>query len=113
MRCLVESSQAKVPMMPPIEGERGVLAGGYCASFCQVRGDLAFYKETFKFPAWNNADRMCWLCKATSQPDVPWSDFSDGAVWRNRLWTHTTYMEHLRAIGPPPRPLGKYSWIDY
>ena len=44
---------------------------------------------------------MCWMCSASSQPDIPWTDFSWGAAWRHTLWTHDSYMRHLTTIGAP------------
>ena len=31
----------------------------------QVRGDWEFYCDIFKFPRWNEANRMCWICRAS------------------------------------------------
>ena len=70
-------------------------------ALCQVRGDWSFYKEIFGFPAWNEGGNMCWMCSASSQPDMPWTDFSWGAAWRHTLWTHDSYMRHLTTIGAP------------
>ena len=39
-----------------------ILPFGAC--LVQIRGDWAFYKGVFGFPAWN-ADQICWLCRAT------------------------------------------------
>ena len=50
----------------PLAGGGAPLAGGWRAALCQVRGDWAFYCELFKFPQWNSAERMCWMCKASS-----------------------------------------------
>ena len=76
------------------------LAGGWAAALCQVRGDWAFYTEVFQFPQWNSADRMCWLCRASSTVrDRAWTNSRPGAGWRRTRWTHEGYIEYLRAAG--------------
>ena len=78
----------------------GVLAGGWSGAACQVRGDWAFYTEVFGFPPWNGAQRMCWLCQASSTiPELAWTQMGPDAGWRRARWTHTTYLEHLRTAG--------------
>ena len=78
------------------------LAGGYRASFCQVRGDWAFYKEAFDFPAWNGAIRMCFLCFASSTiRALSWTDNAATALWRATLLTHETYLASLVADSKP------------
>ena len=53
------------------------------AVLVQVRGDWAFYKGVFNFPAWSN-EMCCWLCRATkgkgSRFDIRLC--SDTASWR-------------------------------
>ena len=43
-----------------------LLAGGWRGALCQMRGDWAYYCEVFNFPKWNGAERMCFLCRASS-----------------------------------------------
>ena len=50
-------------------------------------------------PAWNGRDKMCFLCGATSGVEVPWSDFSEEAEWRNHRWSHDAYMAYLIKTG--------------
>ena len=45
---------------------RGELAGGWRGALCHIRGDWALYTEVFKFPQRNDAQRMCFLCRASS-----------------------------------------------
>ena len=72
------------------------LAGGWAAALCQVRGEWAF----FQFPKWNGADRMCWLCRASSTVrELAWTDARPGAGWRRTRWTHEAYIDYLRAAG--------------
>ena len=76
------------------------IAGGWRAALCQVRGDWAFYTEVFRFPAWNSAERMCWLCRASSTiRRLSWADSRPGAGWRGTRWSHETYLEFLRGAG--------------
>ena len=49
---------------------------------------------------------MCWLCKASSVvEDLFWTDMNPTAGWRNALWTHEAYLEHLQAKGSDPPAL--------
>ena len=84
----------------PLGGGGEELAGGWRGSICQLRGDWAVYCELFKFPQWNSAERMCWLCKASStNPAMAWVRFGPGAGWRKTKWTHEAYLAFLRAAG--------------
>ena len=84
----------------PLEGGGEQLAGGWRGAICQLRGDWVFYCELFKFPQWNSANRMCWLCQASSvDPALAWSHFGPGAGWRKTRWTHESYMRYLRLAG--------------
>ena len=84
----------------PMIGGGNILVGGYRGALSQVRGGWAFYCELFYFPQWNCADRMCWMCKASSNdPDLTWTDFSSTAGWRGTIWSHESYMTFLRTSG--------------
>ena len=86
----------------PFRGPRGPLAGPWRAAMCQVRGDWSFYKECFYFPQWNECERMCWLCRASSKiPHLAYTDHTWEAGWRDTLWEHHTYMDFLRYRGYP------------
>jgi hypothetical protein len=81
----------------PLNDGGNVLAGGFKASLCQIRGDWEFYTQVFKFPYWNGAVSMCWICRASgSIANLLWSDFRKTAGWRQTRWTHESYMRHLR-----------------
>ena len=76
------------------------LADGWRGALCQACADWAFYCEVFGFPQWNAAERMCWLCRASSTiPELVFSRFGPDAGWRSTRWTHETYIEYLRAAG--------------
>ena len=78
----------------------GLLAGGWRGALCQVRGDWAFYTEVFRFPSWNGAERMCWMCTASSTiRDLAFSNFAPNAKWRSTRWSHESYLAYLRAVG--------------
>ena len=78
----------------------GLLAGGWRGAVCQARGDWAFYTEVFRFPTWNSAERMCWLCKASSTiRELAFSNFAPDAKWRSTRWSHESYLAHLRSLG--------------
>ena len=78
----------------------GPLANGWRGAVCQARGDWAFYTEVFKFPAWNCAETMCWMCRASSTiKDLAFSNFAPRSGWRRTRWTHESYLAHLRGLG--------------
>ena len=76
------------------------LAGGFCGVMCQIKGDWAFYKEALGFPQWNEAVRVCWLCRASStNPLLRWTDCTANAAWKDTVWDHETDCEHVRSSG--------------
>ena len=75
------------------------LAGGYRGSLCQVRGDWEFYATLFSFPKWNCADRMCWMCDASSSGRLAFSNCGPAAPWRDTRQTHESYIARLAADG--------------
>ena len=85
----------------PMETPRELpLASGYKGVLANVRGDWAFYCELCGFPQWNCNDRMCWLCRASGTPGpLCWNKFADDAEWRDTLFTHGSYLRHLRVEG--------------
>ena len=84
----------------PLEGGGGLLAKGWRSSLCQMRGDWAWYCELFKFPQWNSAERMCWLCRASSTiPELGWVRLGGDAGWRRTRWSHESYLRFLRRVG--------------
>ena len=81
-----------------LQGEMGVRA-----MLCQSRGDWAWVKEVFGFPAWSSSE-ICWLCEA-NRDDVPFSDFSLSAAWRKKRRSATSLFARLREQGIPRSPL--------
>ena len=76
------------------------LAGYWRALLCQCRGDWAFFKECFYFPQWNAAERMCFVCRASSTiRALSWTNCNADAPWRHTVWTHESYMTFLREGG--------------
>ena len=76
------------------------LAGGWRGSLVQVRGDWQFYCQVFYFPAWNSNERMCPFCRASNVDKAClWTDFGPNATWRDRRWTHESYLNFLRTHG--------------
>ena len=83
----------------PRSGE--VLAAGWRGMCVQVRGDWEFYADVFRFPRWNNAENMCWVCRASSAiPALAWTA-RDGE-WRDTYRTHESYLAELAAAGREP-----------
>ena len=84
----------------PLAGGGAQLADGWRGALCQLRGDWAFYKELFHFPQWNSAERMCFMCRASSRDGpLAWVRFGPGAGWRKTKWTHEAYLRFLRGAG--------------
>ena len=51
----------------------------------------------FKFPAWNTAIRMCWLCMASSSIAIlAFTCCSSTAGWRGTKFSHEIFLQHLR-----------------
>ena len=42
------------------------VAEGWRGSLIQIRGDWEFLCSVFRFPYWNAAGNMCWMCSATN-----------------------------------------------
>jgi hypothetical protein len=103
MNVLLEGkTPERSPFDRPLLGGGVPLAGSWRAALCQARGDWAFYKECFHFPQWNAAERMCFVCRASSTiRRLSWTNFNDDAPWRGAYWTHQTYLDFLRGDGSP------------
>ena len=78
----------------------GPMAAG--AVLCQARGDWAFFKEVFNFPAWNCKDSMCWMCSANRDT---MKDFSLTASWRSNRRGPNDLLVSLRNQGVKPCPM--------
>ena len=73
----------------PMEGTRGYLVAGWKGILAQIRGDWQFYCELFKFPQWNCADNMCFMCGASSIiMALLFSNCTKNAGWRGTRRTH-------------------------
>lgn len=84
--------------------QRSSLSGalGAMAILCHCRGDWAFFKEVFNFPAWNARDSMCWMCNANKET---MKDGSQSAPWRSHRKGPNDLLRDLRAQGIRPCPL--------
>ena len=69
-------------------GNPAYLAGRWKGSLIQVRGDWEFYCTLFRFPAWNAAEEMCWLCRASARGDLKFSACGSNAAWRATRRNH-------------------------
>jgi hypothetical protein len=86
----------------PLEGGGRELASGYRGALCQIRGDWEFLWQLFHFGRWDGAVEMCPFCRASASiREHSWTDFTADAWWRDTVWTHDTYMDHLRMSGRP------------
>ena len=80
----------------PLPGKSGKLAGGWRACLTSCRGDWAWYCEIFGFPKWNENERMCWMCLASSTiKDLMFTDCSRRAGRRTTNFTHESYLAFL------------------
>ena len=84
-----------------IEGGGKYLAGGLRACLAQVRGDWEFYCSIFRFPKWNEAANMCWMCDASANGPLAFANCSADAPWRATRRTHESYVLKLAADGLP------------
>ena len=75
------------------------LAGKWRGSLIQIRGDWEFYCCMFKFPAWNTADSMCWLCKAAGHGELSFTNTGTGAAWRGTMRSHEDWVLEQEAAG--------------
>ena len=76
------------------------LFGSYSAVLAQVRGDWAFFCDTFHMPAWNSAVRMCWMCQASSTIDhLLWTNCCLDAGWRPTVFTNESFLEFATLHG--------------
>ena len=71
--------------------------GGCRGAAVQLRGDWEFFCQALNFPAVNSSPRMCWICKATNDPDslLCWTK----SGWRGTIVDHFEYLASLRAAG--------------
>ena len=91
-------------------GRLAVGGGRYLAQqfrgiLSQVRGDWEFHVSTFKFPSWQGADNMCWMCSASSRGALCFTNARVDAAWRATRRTHEMFIADFRARGEPLPPL--------
>ena len=76
------------------------LPAGGC--LCEVRGDWAFFKQTFDFPAWNTKSGVCWQCCCRPE-DI--RDTSLQASWRAQRLSPEQFVARQRMAGARASPL--------
>ena len=77
------------------------IAEGLRGCLCQIRGDWEFYASIFRFPRWNEAIRMCWLCRASSDGPLAFGNCAPDAPWRATKQNHDSYIADMLAQGRP------------
>ena len=83
-----------------INGGGQYLAQGFKGVLTQIRGDWEFYTQTFKMPRWDNAENMCWICRASAvHRDLLFTACGLGAGWRRTRRTHESWTAELAAEG--------------
>ena len=87
----------------PTGEKRTPIAGGFRGILTHIRGDWEFFGSALGLAKWNQSENMCPFCRASNM-DCPlaWTDFSDTAPWRSTLWTHESWLAHLRFSGKKP-----------
>ena len=98
MRLFAWSVNAMLDGVCPDSGEP--LAAGWRGCLCQIRGDWQWYCELFRFPAWNGAERMCWICAASATiAALLFKKCGEAAGWRATRVSHEEYVAGLEEIG--------------
>ena len=77
-------------VMQRLKGRRELEPIGCRGLLMQCRGDWAWQKWIFDWPAWN-AGRICWRCLADNHT-LNWRDCSAEAAWRATKMDHQDYM---------------------
>ena len=81
----------------PTGETRKPLAEGFRGILTHIRGDWEFYGNALGLPKWNETENMCPWCKANNvESPLSWTDFSDVAGWTPIIWTHESWLAHLR-----------------
>jgi hypothetical protein len=83
----------------PVGGGQDYLCGGYRGSLIQVRGDWEFHCQIFRLPKWSHGGNMCWMCGATAEGDLRFTDCTAGAAWRRTRRTHESYCQEVEDSG--------------
>ena len=67
-----------------VDAQRSLLTGRplvFSGGMSQAKGDWAWCQQLFGVPSWNGT-MISWICKAASDDNMPYWDFSMGAKWR-------------------------------
>ena len=59
------------------------------------KGDWAWYKQLFNFPAWSN-NSICWRCMADKGGGYPYTDFSHTALWMQNRYSEAEFWRRQR-----------------
>jgi hypothetical protein len=88
------------------------LAGRWRWAYCEIRGDLKFHKETFRFVRNYNRVACCERCRATKRPvflrvdgrrvNVLFSDFRNDPEWARTELTHSEFLAEHPLPGRSP-----------
>ena len=70
----------------------------------QVRGDWAFYKAVFDFPAWSQK-QICWRCEAGRGTEHDFRDCGLSASWRSTRLSGVEFLARQRHSGVTPSAL--------
>ena len=82
-----------------------LLCGGFNFCLIQCRGDWEWYSNYRELPAWNQKANCCWLCKATPNGPLAWTNGDETATWRAEAKTHESFLADLAANGKEPHPI--------
>lgn len=74
------------------------------AALCELRGDWAFYRATFRFPSWASTS-ICWKCAATQTGQYSFKETGPHARWRLVRRTGAEFLEQLAAAGITQSPI--------
>ena len=80
-----------------LQGWRGKAAGkplACKAMLCEVRGDWAAYKTSFRLPGWAEKEACCFRCRA-NKTDIDFRDCSLEAKWRQLPMSHWQIVARL------------------
>ena len=86
--------------LPIPGGGKEFIANGFKGIFVQCRGDWEFQVLIHRFPRWDNAIRMCWMCAASSAEGIlAFFNVGRDAPWRDTLFTHESFLAQMDATG--------------
>ena len=83
------------------------VAEGWRGSLIQICGDWWFLCSVFRFPFWNAAGNMCWMCSGSNAVGrLLWTAVGESAGWRATKRTHAAHVAELLAQRRPVPPRG-------